>query len=635
MKRFIKFAYTAVVGVALMATAACTNDYSYDSIAAESGQEVYFPSTNAANVSLVMGEGMQTFEIPVTRVKTESAATVNITSKVAQHSSLFSIPSSVSFAAGQSETKIPVSYNAAELGYENPDTLSFTISDETAVTPYGAKEYTCTVLIPAPLKLLGTGSFTDNFWFEESNDVKIYQNTLNPNEFRIMDPFNMCAKYSACTGNQSEYVTVTLLKPGQTAFGVDITMPDLVYFTPINTGYYHSTYSQEIWCYHPSAFTSLRTQSAWAYNKVVEYQENGLPGRIQLAPYYYMDGVGGWNNTAANDVIIIDFPGYTPKDFSLEVEYLGVLTDVKEINNAYVNIVLGEDVTNAQAVIVPADADIEAVADAILAGDLETYEVTEAGNHSIPIPDGMTGKLQVVVVVIDDAKVKMVSAVGFEYYGGGKNPWVSLGNGLYTDAFVGALFGLEDVTYEVEIQENTETPGLYRLMYPYDGKFPYNKEGDWDTSADYNIEINAEDPEGVYIDLQPTGVDWGYGMMSFMSWGARFLASYSLEDVKKAGHLGTLKSGIITLPVYERTLQDGTKSNYQGLIADGDGSYYGGSGNFKVVLPSAVTPAARRAAQSQARAASFASRLKGNFKIDRNTRLAKIKTVITCRLLKD
>ena len=211
-----------------MATAACTNDYSYDSIAAESGQEVYFPSTNAANVSLVMGEGMQTFEIPVTRVKTESAATVNITSKVAQHSSLFSIPSSVSFAAGQSETKIPVSYNAAELGYENPDTLSFTISDETAVTPYGAKEYTCTVLIPAPLKLLGTGSFTDNFWFEESNDVKIYQNTLNPNEFRIMDPFNMCAKYSACTGNQSEYVTVTLLKPGQTAFGVDITMPELI-----------------------------------------------------------------------------------------------------------------------------------------------------------------------------------------------------------------------------------------------------------------------------------------------------------------------------------------------------------------------------------------------------------------------
>ena len=608
MKKIVKFAYSAIIGLTVLATAACTNEYSYDGIAPESGQEVYFPTSNESSIDLKMGDGMLTFEIPVTRVKTDAAATVNISSTVAQHSALFSIPSSVAFAAGEAQTTLKVSYNAAELGYENPDTLSFTIADDASVTPYGAKDYTVAVVIPAPLEKLGTGTFTDNFWFEEGNDVVIYQNTLDRNQFRIMDPFAMCAKYGACTGNQSPEVTITILQPGQTLAGVEITKKDLVYFTSMNTGYYHSSYGQEVWLHHPAAFSSLRNESAWLYSKVVDWQENGLPGRIQLAPYYYMDGVGGWNNTQANGVVVIDFPGYTPKDLSLDLTYAGIFTNVASEVFAVGNLTLGEDVTTAKAVVVEQDADAEAVADAILAGELEATDVV-GGRIEVPIPEGLTGKLQLIVVVIDGDAVKNIATAKFEYYGGGANPWQSLGIGYVTDDVICPTFGYDPEDFAVNISESTETPGLSRLdtgFGPLSALF--EEEGN------EPIEIHAEDPKGVYILEQYFGSDFGYGAMGIVTDAGDLVAEYGFDAVKAQlpNIFGAVSNGVITFPVLEGTTSSGKTVNYQCYLIMGDGYYFGGrNGLFQIVLPNA-NASVKAKAQARVKAAEFAHRLHPN-----------------------
>ena len=172
------------------------------------------------------------------------------------------------------------------------------------------------------------------------------------------------------------------------------------------------------------------------------------------------------------------------------------------------------------------------------------------------------------------------------------------------------MFGEEPVTYEVEIEENTETPGLYRMIYPYGEIYPYNEEGDWDAASVYNIEINAEDPEGVYIPVQDIGIDWGYGAMAIQSWGARYVANSSMDELKAEGYLGTLKDGVITLPVFERETEDGI-ALYQGLVYMGTSGYYAGSnGGFKLVLPEAVPASARAKARSMKRAISFEKRMK-------------------------
>jgi hypothetical protein len=292
----------------------------------------------------------------------------------------------------------------------------------------------------------------------------------------------------------------------------------------------------------------------------------------------------------------------------------GVFTDLAGNVFAQATAELGADATNVKAVVIEADADPEAVADAIVAGELEAYDVT-SGIINVPIPEGLSGKLQIVLVVIVDGVAKTICYSPFEYYGGAASPWQSIGIGLYTEDFVGSLFGVDPVTYEVEIEENNDTPGLYRMIYPYDGKFPYNEAGDWDASATYNVEVNAEDPEGVYILPQSIGIDWGYGPTGIASMGGYYLASGDpYDELKAEGYFGTLVDGVITLPVFERETSDGGTAIFQGVTIMGTSTYYGCSnGAFKLVLPEAVSSEARARA---AKANTFARHLNAYKKVD-------------------
>ncbi len=153
----------------------------------------------------------------------------------------------------------------------------------------------------------------------------------------------------------------------------------------------------------------------------------------------------------------------------------------------------------------------------------------------------------------------------------------SLGIGLYTDDIIGPLFGADPISYEVEIQESDETPGRYKLVYPYGEAFPYNEPGDYDDSSSYDIVVEASDPEHVYIRQQDTGCNWGYGMMSIVSEAGRYVDNYSIAVIDANNiPFGKLADGIITMPT-------------RGMIVfDDDGGYYGNNnGKFQIVLPSA------------------------------------------------
>lgn len=607
MKHYIYSLFLTVI--ALAGFTACSdsdNDYKWADVPANA--QVYFSKDLPSKLNI--SNKTNSFTVPVSRVKATDAITVGIS--VTSDDNFFTAPGSVSFNAGEATANVTLTYDADALAYDDYKSVTVSISDESYTSPYGATSYTFTAGAPSPYKTLGSGYFEENYLFGVSGSITIAQNTENTNVFRV---YGLADYFANAAGAEraSEYMELTVCKPGDTFRDVTVTQTDLVYFSDFNSGYYNTSndYNKDIMFYHPSKFTNSNPEEYWLHNRVLAYQEDGTPGQIQLAPRYYMDGLGGWNQSQNDGVFIITFPGYAPKDYSAEFSCTGVFTDLSGAVFAEGILELGADAQDVRAVVVPADADAGAVADAIAAGDLEATAVS-AGNIYVPIEEGQTGKLQVVVVVLDEeGTVQGVYSSAFEYYGGGANPWQSVGIGLYTEDFIGSVFGAEPVTYEVEIEENSDAPGLYRMLSPYDGKYPYNEEGDWDASATYNIEVNAVDPDGVYIEQQATGVDWGYGPISIISWGARYLGSYTFEDVKAAGYLGTLKDGIITLPVFERETDNGT-AYYQGLTVMGTSGYYGcGNGAFKLVLPSAVSASARAKAKAQAKARSFAKRLYG------------------------
>lgn len=151
--------------------------------------------------------------------------------------------------------------------------------------------------------------------------------------------------------------------------------------------------------------------------------------------------------------------------------------------------------------------------------------------------------------------------------------WHSLGTGLYVDDIIGPLYGADPCPIECEIEESDETKGKYRLLNPYGEAFAYNEPGDWDDTQDWHIVVFANNPERVYIPVQPTGVDWGHGMMSVGSVGGVFLAQgVEADKIAAAGYFGTMEDGVITFPT-------------KGLVvSDNDGMYYANNNGEAVIL---------------------------------------------------
>ena len=158
--------------------------------------------------------------------------------------------------------------------------------------------------------------------------------------------------------------------------------------------------------------------------------------------------------------------------------------------------------------------------------------------------------------------------------------WSPIGTGTLTDDFISSMFQAESLTWEVEVEKCNEDPTRIRLIYPYDGKYPYNEEGDWATDKSYDIEIVIPDNNHVYIPLQEAGFDWGYGMFSIGSLAGYYLSQGSAMEEVDDSYFGTLADGVITFP--ERGLVV-SMANYN------EGAWYSANKNgaFKLVLPGA------------------------------------------------
>lgn len=573
----IKNILSAMLLLALpLAFTACGDDVEYSPADKPVNAQVYFPTTNGATVDL--SKDKTSFDVTLMRAKTDEAITVPITAT--GDGSFFTIPTSVSFAQGVDKAVLSISYNPESLEYDAYSEIKLTIGDESATTPYGMAQYVFKAGIPAPWTSLGKATFSDAFLFANKYSVELQRNDLNPSLYRLVDPYSegLTKEGFTSNGDQSPYVEFTLLKPGDKIGDVTITMEDLVYFPYYCTGFFNTSndYNTNVDAHHPSDFTNLNSEAAWTFNRVLQYQADGTPAGVQLAPYYYMNGHGGWNNTQADGIITIIFPGASLKDYTINVEYKGRFTNVGGDNYAVADIQLGADVENAKVVMVEGN-DIQAAINGILDGSLEGIEISQSG--SVNIPSTANGLCSIVAVGYGEGESQEVAYTSFEF-SAGTDRWMSLGTALYTEDLMTTLYKVDNPTYEVEIQENSENPGVYRLVNPYGEAYPYNEPGDWDDSQNHYLVINAQDPEGVFIDQQKMGLNWGDGALIISSLAANYLGQgATLEEVKAKGVCGSLADGVITFPVKSLlcTLESET-SFYYGNI----------NGAFKVVLPEAA-----------------------------------------------
>lgn len=577
--------------VCLFAFSACTEEVEYTPATLESANGVYFPSTSQASVALK--SDASTYDVQICRTDTAAEQTVQLTVETNDTIGALQIPDSVTFAAGQSSANLTINYDFEKMGYGTEFAVQVSIDPAVAST-VGLSSYAFTVSVPEPWKSLGMATFSDTYFFLDSYKVEIQQNELDSTYFRLVYPYHEAFEvdddgyFGGPWENTDEYLYFQLLQPGSSLAGVPITMNDLIYFEPFMTGFTHPSYGVDMELIHPAHFSSLAAESNFTYNKVVSYQENGLPAVVQIAPMYYMDGVGGFNYTQNDGVVTIVFPGVVVKDYSVGIEYAGRFTNVSDETYADFNVAMGEDVASVK-VGMAISADPNAVVAGILNGSIEAVEITEAG--TVRYPMATPGEYIAVAISFDaEGNAKEAAIAEFEYVGGSGPVWNSLGMGQYTEGFVCCRFNVQPVSYAVEVQECEDKPGLYRMVNPYGEAYPYNQAGDWDTSKDYYLEINAEDPEGVYIEAQKLGFDWGYGMFSASSYAYMLMANYDLETIKAAGYCGKLQDGVITFPTQGLlvTMESDDGWYYANVAYDENNQPIPGSGSFKLVLPSAA-----------------------------------------------
>ena len=577
MKKYYSILLMALVTMVGFTACSDSEDYQPGTV---SGVQVFFSNELPSQHNLSFDE--TTFTIPINRYVTGEALTVNLTHT--DKTGFLTIPSTVTFAAGESEAVITITYDAANMEYNNFVKDTITIADSEYTTPYGASAYAFSAGAPLTWKSLGTGKYIDD-WFPYTGNVEILQCEQQPERFRVAAPYAgfMDDGSFEMTDDIDDYLELTIMQPGNSLGGVSITRNDLVYYSDYSTGANLLQYDDIINLLHPSRFTANTTEASWSYNRVLEFDENGVPARIQLAPYYYMFNVGGFNQSQSDGVITIYFPGNDPKDYSLEMTYTGKNVDLEGDSFVSFTLTLGADVEEVKYALVPSATAEDAIY-FIGAGVMDATSATANGDYQIQVTE--SGRYALVVVAFAEGK-----AVGSDYIlvkcdVDAKDVWKALGVGLYTEDVLCSLYGAPAVTYEVEIEESLTRPGVYRLVNAYGENFPYNEEGDWDDSKDYYIEINAQDPEGVFIERQATGLDWGDGEFLIQSYG-----SYNLDYgsdfyvLKAAGVLGTLEDGVITFP------EDGFVATLKG-----DGSYL--SNTVEIVLPNAVTKSARAASKN-------------------------------------
>lgn len=233
------------------------------------------------------------FDVELIRGNISDAATGSISASLSVGDT--EIPgvtvSNYSFAAGENSTKVSVNISPLEVGDQG--VLTLTINDaDLSVGGIASTSLKCSKAYE--WVSLGKGYFVDNFFGMESEPEILKADGFD--RYRVMAP---CEAYRTSPAAAEDAWVATWSAPY-----IELWVENgLVFWDEWFTGQnYDGDKGSPIYAYHPSAFSDLNSEEFWQFSKFLDSKT------IQLAPYYYINGLGGWNETQEEGVVIIVLP---------------------------------------------------------------------------------------------------------------------------------------------------------------------------------------------------------------------------------------------------------------------------------------------------------------------------------------
>lgn len=485
------FKYT-VLALALAAgfTACSDND---DFVPGAASEGVYFPSDDPREIDLDRNESA--FDVTVARAGDTDAATYALVGHADDE--VFTLPTSVSFAQGETTATVSVAYRKDAMGLDKAYKVELGFAEGTQICNFGNPSLEMAVTLPAPWITVGKGTYRDVFIlaattlaqdpeFKPEWEVEIQQNEVDPLRFRWLNPYGEnFAKFCAANGigdldpseydsagkfsieflcDESGYVLIPLQSTGFEFFSDGI----MYVLNEAGLSYPQKSYSQII-RETPEAcgIATWGTEKDEETDKEIDVLNTVfMPAKTVLftfdldGAYIGGDGYCWWRE------------GVEIKDYAITISYEGVLTTPKETNRAIASITLGEDIHHAKTGIVKTD-DEAAALEAVLSDAVTVQELTDKNNPAVRYAfDGSGDYVIAVAAYNEEGEEVATQTLGF-FIADNSAPsdWTSLGMGTYNDLFALAAFGIRDAEWPVEIQQNVTNPAAYRWVHPYGSEF--------------------------------------------------------------------------------------------------------------------------------------------------------------------
>lgn len=425
--------------------------------------QVYFSNETASQIEVKKQES--SVSIPVMRINTDGALEVPIIAKI--ENAAYAIPSKVTFADGQNTANLVIIYNPDNLEYGQEDALTLQIGDASYTTVYGLSTFAGSLYVAEPwsewelYNSAGTCTYTYSQFFsgdDEGLGFYIRKNTITPSKMQFMIKnclygIDLILDYDSETGH--------------------------VTCAPQFTGYTHSSYGQVFVTDDANYWINVRNKPETQVDYGTFDEENGIlePCLVYyVAAGYFGDGF---------ETITLD--GYNRKDYSVALDYQGILRTPSNDLLAQADITLGADVTTANVSVIPGQLDGTILA-AMLANTYDAYvdstEIAESKMVHLTMNGAPDGTYTIVAISYDkDGEAQDLKYAPFEFVTGDVETWSDKYIGTYTYS----LFWTADeegTPLDVEglvLQQSDKDPNRYQILdWGYKGEpfvFAFQEDG--------------------------------------------------------------------------------------------------------------------------------------------------------------
>lgn len=451
MKYITKFLLMGIVAVAGLLSA-CTSSDDYEPGPKDSGAQVYFPNTIPSEFNV--GDDESSVTIPVRRVVTDAAMTVNIFPIIEQgQEGILNIPSTVSFEAGSDLANLVITFDRSALVDGTEYKASLFLNDEPNLTQYGNNMIDITI-IPWPWEELGTGKYRDGWLcgLFEGNlvelDVTIHKHKSQEGVYMVEEMFGWTFMTEFFGATQSELSGQFSYTP--TNITIDCSDPANVKIAKQYTGITEGVYNYGDFLIESAAPGTF-------VNGVITFPEDGINA--------YMTGYSSNPLTTNPDgTFRIMLPDAEITDYVLTATYGGMLVNSDNTSaSAVIDFTYGADVTGINYVI--AEGDVEASAATLAAqianGTAENILSVEeftvgAGSVSVKADLANPGLYTVVALPLDKENKPLESnAAAASFY------FPGMGGSEIPDCDIQAMMGSVSENKPDALEENPDESSLY------------------------------------------------------------------------------------------------------------------------------------------------------------------------------